>query len=106
MCVLTRDEIQRELDSGRLRIEPLCADQIGPASIDLHIGGEIRVLARSRTEPLQVTDDVLRDNPANERALAVRARLQVRPHAGDETLRTLERWLANLERRQPREVGG
>ncbi len=57
-----------------------------------------------RDRALQVTDDVLRDNPANERALAVRARLQVRPHAGDETLRTLERWLANLERRQPREV--
>lgn len=59
-----------------------------------------------RDRALQVTDDVLRDNPANERALAVRARLQARSPAGDRTLRTLERWLANLERRKPREVHG
>lgn len=43
MCVLTRDEITKELESGRLRIEPLEPDQIGPASIDLHLGSEIRV---------------------------------------------------------------
>ncbi len=59
-----------------------------------------------RDRALQVTDDVLRDNPANERALAVRARLQVRSPAGGGALATLERWLANLERRKPREVDG
>ena len=44
MCVLTHDEILKELESGRLRIEPLeDLSQIGPASIDLHLGHEIRV---------------------------------------------------------------
>ncbi|HSJ97386.1 MAG TPA: dCTP deaminase [Myxococcota bacterium] len=44
MAVLTRDAIQRELDAGRLVIEPLSPAQIGPASIDLTLGDEIRVL--------------------------------------------------------------
>lgn len=44
MSVLTRDAILSELESGRLRIEPLEPDQIGPASIDLTLGREIRVL--------------------------------------------------------------
>lgn len=44
MAVLTREAILRELESGRLRIEPLAPDQIGPASIDLTLGKEIRVL--------------------------------------------------------------
>lgn len=44
MAVLTREAILRELETGRLRIEPLERDQIGPASIDLTLGNEIRVL--------------------------------------------------------------
>jgi dCTP deaminase len=44
MAVLTRDVILRELESGRLRIEPLAPEQVGPASIDLTLGNEIRVL--------------------------------------------------------------
>jgi dCTP deaminase len=44
MTVLTRDAILRELESGRLRVEPLAPDQVGPASIDLTLGREIRVL--------------------------------------------------------------
>ncbi len=44
MAVLTRDAIQAELESGRLRIEPLEADQVGPASVDLTLGDEIRVI--------------------------------------------------------------
>ncbi|MBW2414622.1 MAG: dCTP deaminase, partial [Deltaproteobacteria bacterium] len=38
MCVLTRGEIEKEIDSGRLRIDPFDPSQIGPASIDLHLG--------------------------------------------------------------------
>lgn len=56
MCVLTRDEIERELESGRLRITPLDSDQIGPASIDLHLGNEIRVLRPSENGPIEVTE--------------------------------------------------
>jgi dCTP deaminase len=43
--ILTRDVILREIASGRLVIEPLVPEQIGPASVDLHLGDEIRVMA-------------------------------------------------------------
>jgi dCTP deaminase len=56
MCVLTRSEIERELESGRLRFDPFDADQIGPASVDLHLGDELRVVNASHTEPIHVTD--------------------------------------------------
>ncbi len=44
MCVLTETEIRKELESGRLRIEPFNDDQIGAASIDLHLGDELRLM--------------------------------------------------------------
>ena len=55
--ILTRDAIRREIDAGRVVIEPFFADQVGPASIDLHLGDEIRVMHAGR-EPVPVTDDV------------------------------------------------
>ncbi|MCW5893099.1 MAG: dCTP deaminase [bacterium] len=54
--ILTRDAIQGELAAGRLTLDPFTPDQIGPASIDLHLGDEIRVMADGR-EPVAVTDD-------------------------------------------------
>jgi dCTP deaminase len=57
MCVLTRDEIRAEIDAGRLQIDPLEPDQIGPASIDLHLDRAIRVPRDRHGEPLHVTDD-------------------------------------------------
>ena len=54
--ILTREAIERELASGRLVIEPLAADQIGPGSIDLHLGDEIRVMHEGAA-PVAVTDD-------------------------------------------------
>jgi dCTP deaminase len=42
--ILTHDVILLEIAAGRIVIEPLAADQIGPASIDLHLGDEIRVM--------------------------------------------------------------
>ena len=57
MCVLTRDEIWRELDSGRLRIEPLERDQVGPASIDLHLGSALRVMKPGESGPIPATED-------------------------------------------------
>jgi dCTP deaminase len=44
--ILTRSAILAEIESGRLRIDPFSVDQVGPASIDLHLGDEIRVLGR------------------------------------------------------------
>ena len=43
--ILTRDVILREIAAGRLAVDPLDPGQIGPASIDLHLGDEIRVMA-------------------------------------------------------------
>ena len=42
--ILTRDVIRREIEAGRVVIDPFFADQVGPASIDLHLGDEIRVM--------------------------------------------------------------
>ena len=55
--ILTRDVIRREIEAGRVVIDPFLADQVGPASIDLHLGDEIRVMHAGR-EPVPVTDDV------------------------------------------------
>jgi len=43
--ILTREVILREIAAGRVGVEPLDPEQIGPASIDLHLGDEIRVMA-------------------------------------------------------------
>ncbi len=42
MSVLTRDVILRQLDEGRIRIDPFDVSQVGVASIDLTLGSEIR----------------------------------------------------------------
>ncbi len=53
--ILTCDAIRREIEAGRVVIEPFFADQVGPASIDLHLGDEIRVMHDGR-EPVPVYD--------------------------------------------------
>jgi dCTP deaminase len=55
--ILTSDVIKREIEAGRVVIEPFFADQVGPASIDLHLGDEIRVMHTAH-EPVPVTDEV------------------------------------------------
>ena len=55
--ILTRDVIRREFEAGRVVIDPFFAEQVGPASIDLHLGDEIRVMHIGR-EPVPVTEDV------------------------------------------------
>ena len=42
--LLTRDVILAEIKRGRVIVDPFSPDQVGPASIDLHLGDEIRVL--------------------------------------------------------------
>jgi dCTP deaminase len=56
MAVLTREAILRELESGRLRIEPVAEDQVGVASIDLTLGEEIRVIEPG-DGPIDVGED-------------------------------------------------
>jgi len=54
--VLTRDVIRAEIEAGRLEIDPLVApDQIGPASVDLHLGDELRV-SLPGDDPIDVND--------------------------------------------------
>jgi hypothetical protein len=55
--ILTGDVIRREIEARRVLIDPFFADQVGPASIDLHLGDEIRVMHVGR-EPVPVTEDV------------------------------------------------
>lgn len=57
MSILTHDEIIKEMESGRLKIEPLQLDQIGAGSVDLHLGDEFRVFQPTR-KVVEVTDDV------------------------------------------------
>jgi len=42
--ILTRDAILTEIDAGRVVVDPFDRDQVGPASIDLHLDDEIRIL--------------------------------------------------------------
>ena len=54
--ILTRDVILREIASGRLVIDPYDPAAVGPASVDLHLGDEIRVMAGG-PDVIAVTED-------------------------------------------------
>jgi dCTP deaminase len=57
MAVLTREAILAEIEAGRLTIDPYSADQVGPASVDLTLGDEIRVIEAS-DEAIPIEPDV------------------------------------------------
>ncbi len=69
MCVLTRDEILKELESGRLRIEPLDLEQVGPASVDLHLDAEMRIPHPDHDGPVHLAED--REPEVRTRAIEV-----------------------------------
>jgi dCTP deaminase len=48
MGILTRDEILRAVESGIVEVEPFQQDQVGPGSLDLHLGSEFRVFRKLR----------------------------------------------------------
>jgi dCTP deaminase len=48
MGVLTREEILQEIRQGTVEIEPFSEDQVGPGSVDLHLGNEFRVFKKLR----------------------------------------------------------
>lgn len=56
MCILTRDEIFKEIEAGNISIEPFDRKNVGPASVDLRLGNEIRRFKHLR-EPLKVDED-------------------------------------------------
>ncbi len=49
MGVLTHDVILREIERGRIRVKPFEPDQVGPASIDLHLSGTFWVFENRHT---------------------------------------------------------
>lgn len=57
MSILTHDEILKEIETGRVVIEPFMSEQVGPGSVDLHLGDEFRVFQPTR-KVVDVTDDV------------------------------------------------
>jgi dCTP deaminase len=65
--VLTRDVILRAIAAGELGVDPFRPEQVGPASIDLHLGNEIRVMTGGPDviEVTEATDyrDVTRVQP-------------------------------------------
>ena len=65
--ILTRDHIVREINDGRIVVDPFTAeDHIGPASIDLHLGNIFRrfkksagtIVAREETDMEKITDTI------------------------------------------------
>ncbi|MGI5835013.1 MAG: dCTP deaminase [Chloroflexota bacterium] len=56
MAVLTHDEILRLIHEGVIKIEPFSEDQVGPASVDLHLDNKFRVF-RALPHIHPVTED-------------------------------------------------
>lgn len=48
MATLGRDRIFKMIKEGSIRIEPFSKKQVGPASIDLHLGPTFRVFEKTR----------------------------------------------------------
>lgn len=57
ITILSRNEILKLLEDGRLEVVPLDVEQIGPTSIDLTLGNEFRVFKKVR-EIFPVKEDV------------------------------------------------
>lgn len=54
--ILAKSKILEEIQKGNIKVVPLQDDQIGPASIDLHLGNTFRRFIH-HNEVFQVTDD-------------------------------------------------
>ena len=54
--ILTRDRILAEIAAGKVVIDPYEETAVGPASIDLHLGEEVRVLDTTGG-PVPIRDD-------------------------------------------------
>jgi dCTP deaminase len=55
--ILTHDAILAEVAAGNVVIEPFDASKVGPASIDLHLGDELRVFGEG-AEPIDVREEI------------------------------------------------
>lgn len=66
--VLTHDVILEEIRAGRIAIDPFDPAMVGPASVDLHLGDEIRVMDRARAA-IDVDDEVDHERASSLRDL-------------------------------------
>lgn len=57
MSILTNEAIFKEIDKGNIIIKPFNPDNIGPASIDLHLGNYFRRFSHTH-KVLPIKDDV------------------------------------------------
>ena len=55
MSILTHDEILKEIDAGRIKIEPFVPEAVGPASVDLRLDKQFRTFKKMHT-PFAVTE--------------------------------------------------
>ena len=56
MSILTRDEILKEIEAGRIKIDPYSPEDVGPASVDLRLGHQFRVYKKLHST-FDVTED-------------------------------------------------
>ncbi|MDP8248743.1 MAG: dCTP deaminase [Candidatus Tritonobacter lacicola] len=57
MSILTRDAILEEMRKGNIVIEPFSEEQVGPGSVDLHLGNDFRVFKKVH-RIVKVTEDI------------------------------------------------
>ncbi|MCX6808277.1 MAG: dCTP deaminase [Candidatus Berkelbacteria bacterium] len=57
MSILTKDEILKAIEAGRIKIEPFNHAAVGPGSVDLKLGNQFRVFKRSE-KIYSVTEDL------------------------------------------------
>lgn len=55
MSILTKNTILEEMKNGNITIEPFLEDQVGPGSVDLHLGRALRVF-KKRDKPFVVEE--------------------------------------------------
>jgi len=48
LATIGRNQILELIENGSIKIEPFSKDQVGPASIDLHLGDNFRVFEKTR----------------------------------------------------------
>lgn len=53
--ILTRNEILKRIKSKKIEIEPFSEGQVGPGSVDLHLGNEFRIFKQIK-KPYKVTE--------------------------------------------------
>jgi len=46
VSILGQSEILKEIEAGRIRIDPYSPDKVGPASVDLHLSNAFRIFVR------------------------------------------------------------